>query len=177
MPYDLQNLQITNVARCEKSMIARMLQLCLHDLSEFAKAGEPYGDVEGDGAFRYDHLDGYWSDSGREPLLFRIDGRIAGFALVNQWSASGLGTDRSMAEFFILRKYRRVGLGKYAAVEIIRQRPGRWEIPIADYNRPALIFWRSIVSTMEDFSHEKISGDGQRWSGTIWRLTPNIRSR
>ena len=171
--HDVRKIPLVSpVPVAEKPIIARLLQLYMHDFSEFARAGDPNGDVYEDGAFRYPHLDSYWEDAGREPLLFRVDGKIAGFAFVSGWSASGLATDYSIAEFFVLRKYRRAGIGKRAAIEIISRRPGIWEIPVAQANRPALAFWRSVVASMDGFQVEELAGDGQRWTGPIQRITP-----
>ena len=66
-----------------------MLQLYLHDFSEHAAIGSPYGDVDEAGCFAYPYLDLYWSEPGRLPFLIRTGGHIAGFVLVNQWFVSG----------------------------------------------------------------------------------------
>jgi predicted acetyltransferase len=171
-----KNPLISPVPLAEKPIIARLLQLYMHDFSEFARAGDPNGDVYEDGAFRYRHLDSYWEEAGREPLSFRAEGKIAGFAFVSGWSASGLATDYSIAEFFVLRKYRRAGVGKRAAIEIISSRPGIWEIPVAQANRPALAFWRSVVASTDGFRVEEMAGDGRRWTGPIQRITPVANS-
>jgi predicted acetyltransferase len=173
----LQSVRVSTAAAAEKSTIAQLLQLYLHDFSEFAAIGEPYGDVGADGTFQYERLDSYWTDSRREPLLFRIDRTIVGFALVSDWSASGLPADYCMAEFFILRKYRRAGIGKSAASQIVRARRGIWEIPVADYNRPALSFWRSVVASMQGYDVAQVAGDRQRWYGIIWRLSVDALPR
>jgi predicted acetyltransferase len=170
------SLVVEPAAGPEKPIVARLLQLYLHDFSEFAKIGEPYGEVDSDGKFQYGHLDSYWIDSGCEPLVFRVDGWIAGFALINDWSASGFGAKHCMAEFFVLRKYRAVGIGKRAVHELIRARPGVWEIPVAHYNLPALKFWRSTLNAMTGYKIEEVAGDGDRWSGTIFRLMHNART-
>lgn len=156
----------------EKPTLARLLQLYLHDFSEFATIGDPHGEVADDGAFAYPHFDDYWTDRTREACLFRLHGSIIGFALINQWSASGLAVDHSMAEFFILRKYRGAGIGSCAAHTTIQGRPGTWEIPVAHYNEPAAAFWRVAMSAITDYRIEAIAGDDNRWSGTIWRLRP-----
>lgn len=83
MQNQLQSLNISIAANSEKPIIARLLQLYLHDISEFARVEEPYGEVDDEGMFQYEHLDSYWLDPGREPLLLRLDRRIVGFALVN----------------------------------------------------------------------------------------------
>ena len=86
----LKNLLIAPVASADKLILSRMMQLYLHDFSEFANVGEPYGEIGDDAVFYYPHFDRNWSEKGREPLLIKVAGHIAGFALINQWSPSGL---------------------------------------------------------------------------------------
>jgi hypothetical protein len=93
-----------------------LLQLYKYDFSEFAPIGSPYGEVDEEGLFAYPGLESYWQDSGRIPLLIRADDHLAGFALVNQWSALGLPLDHAVAEFFVMRKYRRARVGTRAAL-------------------------------------------------------------
>jgi predicted acetyltransferase len=118
------------------------LQLYKYDFSEFAAIGSPRGELDEEGRFAHPGLESYWRDSGRIPLLIRADDHLAGFALVNQWSALELPLDHAVAEFFVLRKYRRARVGARAALFIFRRYPGRWEVGVAWYNPPALAFWR-----------------------------------
>lgn len=166
------DLDISPAALTDKPIIERLVQLYLHDFSGLASAGDPFGKVDDRGRFAYAHLDRYWQDGEREALLFRLGGDLAGFALVNAWSASGLGTQKAMAEFFVLRKYRRAGLGTRAAIEVIQRHPVSWEIAVAGYNQPALQFWSSVTKSLHGFEAQKLDGDGVRWCGTIWRLMP-----
>jgi len=148
-----------------------LLQLYLHDFSDFAMDSDATWDVSDDGFFQYKYFDSYWIDSSREPLLFRMDDQIVGFAPLNEWSASGRGIGCGMGDFFIMRKYRGMGLGKRAALEIIRDRPVNWEIAVRDYNKPALSFWRSVVMSIDEFTVEEIAGDNKRWTGPIWHAS------
>ncbi|MCR9221268.1 MAG: GNAT family N-acetyltransferase [Alphaproteobacteria bacterium] len=170
------DFSIDRAAREEEPIVGRLLQLYLHDFSTFATPGQPYGDVGADGLFDYPILESYWMASDREPLLFRTEGRLAGFALINAVAPSGAAVDHAMAEFFILRKYRRCGLGMRAAREILRARPGVWEIGVAAYNAPAIAFWRSALGGLDDWAVRELSGDGARWRGPIFRLRP-VRSK
>jgi predicted acetyltransferase len=105
-----------------------------------------------------------------------MDSQIVGFALLNDWSPSGLGTDRGIGNFFVMRRYWRMRLGERAALEIIRHRPVIWETPVRDYNQTALSFWRSVVSSIDEFIVEEIAGDNKRWTGPIWHLSPKTNT-
>jgi predicted acetyltransferase len=156
----------------ERPILGQMLQLYMYDFSEFAAIDSPHGELEPDGGFVYPYLASYWEEEDRVPLLTRANGRLAGFALLNRWSRLDLPTDHAMAEFFILRKYRRAGIGTAAAREIITRFPGVWEIAVADYNRPALAFWRSALSGVEMACQlQEHAGDGRRWTGPVFRFT------
>ena len=50
-----------------------------------------------------------------------------------------------MAEFFVMRKYRRAGLGRRAAAEIFPLFPGEWTVRQQRGNAPATSFWRTAI--------------------------------
>ncbi len=102
----------------------------------------------------------YWSEADHHPFLIKVDGRLAGLALVKTVSEVW-----DMAEFFILRAYRRRGIGIKVAHQVWRRFPGRWQVRVMDSNRTALTFWqRAIASlTCEAIPPTRIEKDGERW--------------
>jgi predicted acetyltransferase len=153
-----------------RETLANLFQLYTHDFSEHW-AGRPEGDLGEDGRFAaYAFLDSYWIEADREPLLIRADGKLAGFALINAFANSGLPTDFSMAEFFVARKYRRSGVGLAAATEIIRARPGQWEIAVARKNLAAQPFWRSVAAAVAVGVIDELDKADDRWNGLILRF-------
>jgi predicted acetyltransferase len=166
-PAVIESVALAEVALAQSSTVVNLMQLYLHDFSEFADVGTNHGEVTLDGRFVYDYLDSYWLEAGRIPLVIQADGRLAGFALVNRWSALDRPLDHSVAEFFILRKYRRAKVGLRAARILFERFPGRWEVPVAWYNEPALSFWRRVIPAAVDWAIEEHAGDGKRWVGTV----------
>lgn len=154
----------------EAATLDRLLQLYLHDFSAFAPFKSPYGELADDGLFSYPHLGTYWSEPRREPLLVRVSIHLAGFVLINDWSASGRPVDFAIAEFFIARKYRRRGFGTEVARQVIAARPGQWEVSVLADNKPAVAFWHRSLPAIHSGAIEVIEGDGQRWSGPIFRF-------
>jgi predicted acetyltransferase len=118
----------------ERDVVARLLELYAHDFSE--RNGADVGD---DGLYGYRHLDAYWTEPDRQPFLFRVDGRLAGFALVRT------GPPVDMAEFFVLRKYRRGGIGTDAARAVFARHPGQWQVRQQWENTGAIDFWRRAI--------------------------------
>jgi len=153
-----------------RETLANLIQLYTHDFSDYW-IGLPQGDLGEDGRFEpYPHLDSYWVDPDREAMLIRADGKLAGFALVNTVAHSGLPTDFSMAEFFVARKYRRLGIGQAAAVDVIRARPGQWDIAVTRRNDPAKPFWRWVAAATAVGDVEELDRDDQLWNGLILRF-------
>jgi predicted acetyltransferase len=153
-----------------RETLENLFQLYTHDFSDFWFDRED-GELQEDGRFpQYIYLDSYWTDPERTPLLIRAGGHVAGFALINRFSHSGLPLDHAVAEFFVVRKHRRAGVGFTAATTIIRERPGQWEMAVARRNTAALPFWRRVASAMAGPTVEEIERDNDLWNGPIVRF-------
>lgn len=108
--------------------------------------------VEEDGSFQsYPDLEKYLrpSDKRHHAYIIRCDGKIAGFALVDS-PANHPDGDHYMTEFFVLKRFRRQGVGRKAACLLFDKYPGRWYVSQISDNLPAQNFWRSIISAYTD---------------------------
>lgn len=125
----------------EKPLLARMMELYLYEFTQFS--GD---DISEHGFYGYDHIDDYWNESGRFPYLIRADGKIAGFALVCPHCDFRTEKDaRCVGEFFVMLKYRRMGVGFDAATALFERHPGKWEVCWWKSNVPAEKFWKKVV--------------------------------
>jgi predicted acetyltransferase/CYTH domain-containing protein len=128
------SVELVVVTEKDRSVLRRLLQLYLHDFSELLDT-----DVDPQGEFPYRYLDHYWTEPGRHPFLIQVEGAWAGFALVRacpHWD---------MAEFFVMRKYRRQGVGRAAAHLVFAAFPGTWEVRQLEANTGATRFWRAVI--------------------------------
>jgi predicted acetyltransferase len=154
----------------ERAVLANLMQLYVHDFSEH-KSGTPRGELRDDGRFPDYPLDAYWRDADRHPLLFRLDGRLIGFALVNAAGHTDAPLDRNMVEFFIVRKHRRGGAGTAAARAVFSRFPGRWEVAVARRNTAALPFWRQAIAGCPGASEiEEADLATAQWNGPMFRF-------
>ena len=113
-------VEIVSAAVEQKSTLANLLELYSHDFSEFIDL-----DVGDDGRFGYRELDLYWSDPNRRPFLIYADRKLAGFLLV-RCIHQGRETAWDMTEFFVIRGFRKRGVGRRAAIEMFTRFSGRW---------------------------------------------------
>lgn len=151
----------------EMPIVANLFELYAHDFSEFH-----FVEPGPDGRFGYADLPLYWSESGRYPFLIKVDGKLAGFALIRRLSPVS-GRDASwnhdaswdMAEFFVLHAYRRRGVGREAAYRLWRQFPGLWQVRVMLANQIAHRFWQRAIA---EFAGEAMSLTHAERAGEMW---------
>jgi predicted acetyltransferase len=143
-------------------ILANLLELYAHDFSAFLDI-----DLGADGRFGYQSLPLYWSEPGRRAFLVKADGKLAGFVLVKRGSeVSGDQNVWDMAEFFVIRGYRRRGIGTQVAHEVWSRLRGRWEVRVVQSNTSAYDFWARVIATFagEPISPVWVEKNGERWA-------------
>jgi len=91
----------------------------------------------------------YLDDLNTFPLIIVKGNEPVGFARVLRAVASAAQPriDYRMAEFFVLRTRRRLGIGRTAVQLILSRFAGRWEISEYLRNTVAVDFWRRVVAS------------------------------
>ncbi len=158
-------VEIQPAALSDKLVLRNLLELCQHDYSEYD--GQ---DPDENGLFGYRWLDHYWTEPERHPFLVRAEGRLAGFVLVRQIESGPEGPVYSIAEFFVLRKYRRKGVGRQAAWSIFDRFPGTWNVCQEAANLPAQAFWRRIIHQYTDGAYSDQDLQTDEWQGPCQRF-------
>lgn len=120
-------------------MVRRLIELYLYDLGGDRWGVEPNGRFAPSAWHRR-----FWRRRGSHHFVLRVDGRPAGFALVRERADFAGAGVREISEFFVLRKYRRRGVGTRAARALFARFPGPWEIAVLAWN-PARRFWRDLI--------------------------------
>jgi predicted acetyltransferase len=156
------NIEVISASPAQKPILANLLELYAYDFSEFIDLK-----LGADGRFGYKDLPLYWEDENRYPFIVMMDARLAGFVFVRR--GSEVSADENvwdMAEFFILRGYRRRGIGMKIAHEIWKSFPGQWEVRVMDQNQKAGDFWQKAIHTFIGKRIDPIvlSKNGRRWN-------------
>ena len=155
------DIQLTSALLTDRPRLQRMMELYLYDFTEFDAA-----DLDEEGLYGYEYLDRYWVEPGRAPFLVRADGKLAGFVLVMDNSFTGK-PGKMIAEFFVLRKYRRCGVGRAAAFAVFDSFPGHWEISEIAENTPAQKFWRRVIAQYTGEQYQEVLFDNNTWRGPV----------
>lgn len=156
-------IEVIPAAPADEAILANLLELYIHDFSEFLNL-----DLGADGRFGYKQLPLYWEESGRHPFLIRMDGKLAGFVFVKRGSeVSDNASIWDMAEFFVVRGYRRRGIGTDVAHEVWRRFRGVWEIRVMDANTSAHHFWKRAIAA---FVGKAIASVPVQQRGKSWRV-------
>jgi len=146
-----------------------MLELYQHDLSDVWDQ-----DLDGNGEYGYE-LDEYWSDANSKAYIMLMDSHYAGFALVTERIKLPNG-DHWLEQFFVVKKYRRQGLGMAAARTLFDLLPGRWQVGQMPLNLPAQAFWRTVIGRYTKAKYEQTQVTSGPWQGTLQEFTSPARS-
>lgn len=111
-----------------------------------------------------DLLARWFADDRSHPLLILKDEHPAGFALIVRPPATAQARppiDHRLSEFFVLRKFRRLGVGRDAAQLIFNRFAGQWEVTEYLRNPDAVSFWRRVISAYTRGTYTERINDGE----------------
>ncbi len=93
--------------------------------------------------------------------MVKIREKIAGFAFIKKIEKEGV-VYTSVAEFFILKKYRKLGIGKRVARMIFDRFPGEWYVDVIQSNELASLFWERVINDYTSGKYNKSFDEGQK---------------
>lgn len=135
-------IELVRAEEEQREILAHLIELYEYDFSEYENS-----DVNSYGLYGYSYLDYYWTEENRYAYFIKVDSRLAGFVMICDYCyvSKEKGT-KSLAEFFVMKKYRRQGVGRYVAKEIFQKHPGKWELTVHPNNPISHKFWNSVIS-------------------------------
>jgi predicted acetyltransferase len=139
-----------------------MMELYLYDFSEYDGS-----DLDEHGFFSYGDLDYFWFEPTHAAFILTVAEKLAGFVLVDNEVVEA-DSERSLTEFFVLRKYRRQEVGRQAAVQVFERLPARWEVRVVAENVPARDFWRSVLGEYTRGAYQETEVDDENWHGPVF---------
>lgn len=151
-------MELLRVSSEKKIILRNLIELYQYDMSQFEDESD--NDVNEYGLFDYKYLDHYWTEDGRHPFFVMVSGKLAGFVLVREITVSDDLPKFSIAEFFILRKYRRQGIGKEVAYKTFEMFKGIWSVSWLEKNSLAKTFWTRTISEYSEGEYSETTYAG-----------------
>ena len=165
------DVALEDVPPSGEPVLARLMQLYAYDFSEIMAL-----DVGEDGRFAGSRvLATCWSEPWRHPYFVRVGGQLAGFAILDERSRlTGDPEVADVAEFFVMRRYRRQGVGAKAAALAFARFPRRWEVRQTAANVAATAFWRRTIAAYAG-KFDEVVVDDDRWRGPVQSFDARMR--
>jgi len=159
-------IELKRAGSTDRIKFDNLMQFYIYDFSEFLPI-----DLDEKASFKEEILDDYFADQDKDAFLVLVDGLLAGFALVGaeivlQQNQGG----RCIKEFFIVKRYRRHGVGKTVATAIFSMYPGKWEVRVVRTNLPARVFWEKVISEYSGGRYDCEERNDELWRGSIFSL-------
>ena len=148
MNYNIEQYDKHNINDMAKRQIYRLLQFS--DFSEYIGT-----DLNVYGEYEYEHYVDYFVDENRRIYLLKINDKLAGFAFINNISyISKKDNILCVAEFFIMKKYRKKGYGQILAKHIFDKQKGQWEVFQIKANNIAGLFWEKVIGNYTNCNYQ-----------------------
>lgn len=135
------DIKLVPVEIDDREVLKNLLEKYDYEFSQYDNR-----DVNKLGLYGYDYLDYYWAEKNRWAFFIMMNGKLAGFAMVNDFPEVKEDTDYCMSEFFVMYKYRGRGVGKYAAIKVFDMFHGKWQLKRHPKNIGSVHFWDSVVN-------------------------------
>ena len=158
------DIQLVKADASHADVIANLVPFYIYDLSEHMDWRCPEsGQFGGE-----DDLPQYWgrpvkpeytwpTGSQGYPFIIRVDGELAGFALVKRIGDTS-PPHFEIGGFFVLRKFRSKRVGAQVAHDLFVMFPGDWTVGSMVGNAPANAFWKSVVAGFSGNQLETTAG-------------------
>lgn len=140
---DYNEIKILEAALTDYPTIQNMARFYVYDMSEYLGMEDGWAIPE-NGLYECIDFRKYWDDKHAHPFLIYYKNEMVGFVIVDT-KGSDQQVNFNMAQFFILRKFKAKGIGRFVAHQIFEKFRGVWEIMVIPGNEGAYRFWRTII--------------------------------
>lgn len=143
-PIDYQQVTLVPATLNDYPTIQNMGRFYVYDMTEFM-GNEAGWQMPEDGLYECIDFKKYWQTDDAFPFLIRYKDELAGFVIVDK-KGSDEKINFNMAQFYIARKFKGKGLGKFVAYHCFETYKGLWEVMVMPNNKGAYEFWKKIIT-------------------------------
>ena len=146
------NIRLEPVLIKDKAILRNLLEKYNYEFSQYDMR-----DINNRGLYGYYDLKSYWARENHWAYFIMVNEKLAGFVMVNNHPVvRETVTDFQIYEFFVLYKYRRLGVGKQAVMQILDKHKGRWQLRCHPKNISSVRFWDNVINEYTKGQYELI---------------------
>lgn len=135
------SITIEKIHISQKQHLRNLMSLYLHEISEYNRLNV----LDNELIYEFDVMDLYFSKDGLDPFYILKDLKVIGFMLIqSSVSAQSESVDYVIHSMFIMKKYRRQGIGIQSIKSLFEKYPGRYSVSQLVSNQPAVLFWKDV---------------------------------
>jgi predicted acetyltransferase len=144
-------VQLTPISEDRKEVLHHFYQFYHYDFSQFTDE-----DINSFGSYEIS-LEHYWQDPRWNPFFIYYADKIVGFLVVlfENYDVDPNPT-HVIYDFMVLRKFRRNGIGREAAVRAFDLYKANWKVAQLSSNEPAILFWRDVIRGYTDDNYTEL---------------------
>ena len=147
------NIKLKQVLLEDREILKNLLEKYDYEFSQYDGR-----DVNKLGLYGYQYLDYYWNEKNRWAYFIEVDGKLIGFVMVNDYSeVEDRKTDFVIAEFFVMYKYRCLGIGKEVFFRLLDLHKGTWQLKRHPKNIPSVHFWNKVIDEYTKGDYEMVA--------------------
>ena len=147
------NISIDLVSRDEKEVLRNLTEKYEYEFSAYENK-----DVNNFGLYGYKYIDHYWTEENKYVYFIKINGKLAGFIMIaDDRYIKRIESNFCISEFFVMIKYRKMGVGKYALNYILEKHKGKWQIGYNPKNEIGKKFWNNVIKEYTKGKYELIT--------------------
>jgi predicted acetyltransferase len=144
------NITVESISRDEKEILRNLTELYEYEFSK-----EQDSDVNDFGLYGYKEIDHYWTDENKYPYFIKVNDKLAGFVLIDDYRyIKTIDAQYCIAEFFVMNKYKKLGVGKYAIKIVLDKYKGKWQLGYQSKNEGGKRFWNKVINEYTNGNYE-----------------------
>lgn len=165
---DYSKIQLTPAFIEHYLTIQNMARFYVYDMSEYLGNEEGW-EIPKDGLYECIDFKKYWEVKDAFPFLIHYENELAGFVIIDK-KGSEPKIDFNMAQFFILRKFKNKGIGRYVAQQCFAKFPGKWEVMVIPGNDGAYNFWKATIANYTEHNFNEYTRAIAHFENTVKQI-------
>lgn len=141
--HSYDDITIIPATLADYQILQNMGRFYVYDMSEYMSKENGW-EIPEDGLYECLDFKKYFDQQESYPFIIRKGKELAGFVIIDK-KGSDESIDFNMAQFFILRKFKHEGIGRYVAQTCFDKFKGVWELMVLPGNTGAYQFWKRSI--------------------------------